>query len=297
MSYLESKIISLNASDGDKQNGSYLSNINFNTINLYKESENTLNTYIEISSAQIPVSFYIINYTNNIYKIKIDTDPIETYTVPTGNYNATQLITLLNTYHANLVATFNKITGKITFTHNRPFIIYNNFISSIGTILGFDSNTINTSIGTSNPYTLTPPNLLNLMGIKKLNIFSSDLEIHNITSGINNNISYTSLIGVIPNDAPTYGLINYHNYSNIKCIINNKSIDSINLQIKDETNNYINFNNISFTITLILHVEKKINPLNNIDFYKLLSEMSKDKSKNDDSTDKQINPELDLLTN
>jgi len=291
MSYIESKIISLNASDGNTNNSSFLSDIDYNTNNLYKDNDEIINTYIEVSNAQIPVSFYIINYTNNLFRYKINTDPITTYTITTGNYNANQLITILNSIHPNFTSTFDKNTGKITFSHNKPFIIYNDFTYSIGSLLGFNKNTINNSVGSTNPYTLTPPNLLNLIGIKKLNVFSSDLEIHNLTSNINNVSSHTSLICTIPNDAPTYGLINYHNYSNIKCPFNNKNIDSINIQIKDENNNLINFNGISYTLTLVIHIEKKLNILNSLDIYQLLNKYNKPIDNKD-----QINNELDLLT-
>lgn len=295
MSYIESKIISLNASDATTNNSTYLSNLDFLTNKLYMETDDVINTYIEITNAQIPVSFYIINYTNNIYKFSIGA-VIETHIVPVGNYNATQLITLLNTYHSNFVATFDKITGKITWSHNQSFIIYNNFNYSIGTILGFNPDTINTSVGSSNPYTLTTPNLLNLMGIKKLNIFSGDLELNNYSSSNNNQLLYSGLIGSIPVDATTYGLINYHNYSNIKTPINNKNIDYINIQVKDETNNYINFNGVSFCITLVLHIEKKYKNLTNIDFYDAVKPKEEPKQESNKQPEPKNLSELDLLT-
>lgn len=295
MSYTETKIISLNASDGTCNNGSYLSDITFNTNNLFNSSDDVLNTYIEITNAQIPVSFYILNYTCNVFKMKVDTDPDMIMTIPVGNYTSTTLLALLNTLHANMIFSFDKTTGKINITHNRPFIIYNNFQYSIGSILGFDVNTVNYSVGTSNPYTLTPPNLLNLLGIKKLNIFSSDLEIHNMASGANNNTVYSSLVGVIPNSAPPYGMIDYRNYSNIQSNITNKNIDTINIQVKDENLNFINFNNISFTITLILHIERKLKTTENIEFYKLLNKFI-DGKKEDKNDNINYDPELELLT-
>lgn len=294
MSYIETKIISLNASDANIDNSSFLSSINFNTTNLYVKDDDVINTYIEVANCQIPVSFYIINYTNNLLKFQSDTDPIETYTIPTGNYNASQLITLLNTFHTNLVLTFDKTTGKITFTHNKPFIIYNDFKYSIGNVLGFNSNTINTSVGTSNPYTLTPPNLLNLMGIKKINIFSSNIEITNYCSNNDGSTSHTSLLAVIPVDVATYSLINYHNYSNFRTLIKNNSIDNINLQLKDENNNLINFNGISYTITLLLHIERKLKFTDNIPLYNLIDKFNEKEKIN--INEPKIKNELDLLT-
>ena len=40
MVYIDNRIISLNSQDGEKQNGTYLSNINFNFSGLLKDDPN-----------------------------------------------------------------------------------------------------------------------------------------------------------------------------------------------------------------------------------------------------------------
>ena len=46
---------------------------------------------ISLVNAQIPVSFYTINYTNNAFKIKLGDNDIQCYYKQVGNYNATHL--------------------------------------------------------------------------------------------------------------------------------------------------------------------------------------------------------------
>ena len=61
MVYQDNRIITLNSQDGDKLNGTYLSNINFNFSGLLSDDNNIIRTYITVLNAQFPVSFYIID--------------------------------------------------------------------------------------------------------------------------------------------------------------------------------------------------------------------------------------------
>jgi hypothetical protein len=46
------------------------------------------------------------------------------------------------------------------------------------------------------------------------------------------------------------GLIFYNNVTNYKTIFNNSQLSSIQIQIVDDSNNLINFNNIDWALTL-----------------------------------------------
>ena len=61
MVYQDNRIITLNSQDGDKLNGTYLSNIHFNVSGLLKDDPNLIRSYVTVLNAQIPVSFYIID--------------------------------------------------------------------------------------------------------------------------------------------------------------------------------------------------------------------------------------------
>ena len=95
MVYQDNRIITLNSQDGDKLNGTYLSNIHFNFSGLLKDDPNLIRSYVTVLNAQIPVSFYIIDETNNILNYIEDSVEKIVELVP-GNYNGNQMVTTLN---------------------------------------------------------------------------------------------------------------------------------------------------------------------------------------------------------
>ena len=282
--YLDSRIIILNSAHGRLLNGTYKSNIEFSFNGLLKQESDIEQIHISLVNAQIPVSFYTINYTNNMFKIKIDNNIEQIITIPVGNYNANTLISNLKLLinDSNFSITISKITGKITFSHNKPFIIYTNIDYSIGNILGLDLNYVYNCTGT---LICTYP--LNLLGYKRLEIYTQGLQTNNYSS-LNNGMC--TLLSIIPIDQPAWGLIIYNNFTDTKHIIQNLNLDSIDIQIKGEDENFINFNNIDWTIKLKLDItRKKPLEINNIPFN--LSPVETEKENKD-----IIKNDLDLLT-
>jgi hypothetical protein len=252
----ETKLFSITSDSATiKNNGHYLSDLIFESNN-FITNDGIINLEIALIHAEIPVSFYIINESNNQFKFKLDTAPIVTSSVPYGNYNSSSLITALKTIinDSNFIITISKLTGKLTFQHNKPFIVYNNITNSIGSILGFDNNTINNSIGTTNPYLLTPPYMLNLLGPKKLNILSNDINTINHSSEVGS----ISMISSLAVDQPSYGLIIYENKSGIKHHLKTKDINRIDIQIVDENHNFINFNNINWSMLFCFYITRNL---------------------------------------
>lgn len=260
---LETKLISLTSDAGIKNNGSYLSDITFFCNGLLTPNPQIINVELILLHAEIPVSFYTINYSNSFFKFKLDTNPIQTLQIPVGNYNANTLITALKTLinDVNFSITISKITGKLTFQHNKTFNIYTDNNYSIGQILGFELNQTYTATG-PNPFILNAPYPLNLLGIKKLNILSSELSTINYSS----NKGTVSLLGSIPVDQPSFGLVIYENKTNTKYKLNNFEISKIDIQIEDETNNPINFNNINWSLLfgLIITIDLSIDINNSL---------------------------------
>jgi hypothetical protein len=98
------------------------------------------------------------------------------------------------------------------------------------------------------------PYPLNLLGTKKLFIRSSIL---NISSYDSINANKTSIIATIPVDQPFYNMISYvsaidTNQHELKVNV----LDGVDIQIYDEDNNLVNFNNIDWNITLNLTIER-----------------------------------------
>ena len=118
MVYQDNRIITLNSQDGEKINGTYLSSIKFNFSGLLQDDIYLIRTYITVLNAQFPVSFYIIDDTNNILNY---TDGITNYniTIPIGNYNGNQMVTALNsgftTNGTTITSSLNSQTGILSF--------------------------------------------------------------------------------------------------------------------------------------------------------------------------------------
>ena len=149
MVYQDNRIITLNSQDGDKLNGTYLSNIQFNFSGLLKDEKNLIRSYITVLNAQIPVSFYIIDETNNILNYLEGSTP-KTIELTIANYNGNQMVTALNTAFTNngsaINAFLNSQTGILYFFitggSNYTFLS----TSTVKTILGFDTDISSTSL-------------------------------------------------------------------------------------------------------------------------------------------------------
>jgi hypothetical protein len=250
---LEHKLITLNSRYAKKINGTYNSNVIFNFKGILTDDDDIISSNICIMNAQIPVSFYTINETNNYFQINIS-DII----IPTGNYNGNSLITALNTAIYAVVGfssptiALSPSTGKLTFTSISAFTIEITFPTNLLTggtnythrILGF--NPSSTTVGLS----ITAPYPLNLLGVNRLAIRSNKLAINSFNS-VNLNLGIT--LATIPVNVAAFGLIDYSNQSDLnKSVLRVKVIDEIDILIEDEDNNLINFNNIDWTIALVL---------------------------------------------
>jgi len=279
--YLDSRIISLNSSDSILLNSTYKSWVKFQFSGLLKEEDDILKIELSLVNAQIPISWYIINYTNNMFKIKLGNNTEQFFSIPVGNYNANSLITNLKLLinDSNFIITISKITGKITFTYNNSFIIYTNIDNSIGIILGFELNNVYNSTNS-----LTCPYPLNLLGYKRLEIYTQDIQTMNYSSANN---SMSTLLSIIPIDEAPWGLITFNNYTDTKNIIKNKTIDKIEIIIRAEDKTLINFNNIDWTLKLKIDITRK---------YNISDKSNENNIKNLKSNDDIIKNDLDLLT-
>ena len=116
MVYQDNVIITLNSANASLVNSTLKSSVSFNFTGLLKEEDDIVRSYISVINAQIPMSFYIINSTNN----KLVFNPmgggsITDIYVPIGNYNAYTLsASLMSAFLANgisIVITVSPQTG------------------------------------------------------------------------------------------------------------------------------------------------------------------------------------------
>jgi hypothetical protein len=273
MTVQDTRYISLNTQHGIKRpnsgfgnsvyESSFLSHIDFVFKDVLKDDDDILYSHVDIINAQIPVSFYLINYTNNTLSYKINNGVIQTMTLERGNYNITTLISAIKQGFLNagyaFTITFNKVTGKLLFVSpiGTTFTILSSGSGGINEIIGFDSVSSYSSTGNI----LVGEHPASLIGIKKLKISSSALHTSSISSG-----GGGDLLGIIPVNAPPNGLILYENNSSkMGGLLRNKEISNIDISITDENNRYVNFNNTEYSITLAITttriLKEKINTL------------------------------------
>jgi hypothetical protein len=250
MVYQDNRLITLNSQDGEQVNGTYLSNIKFNFSGLLQDDIYLVRTYITVLNAQFPVSFYIIDETSNMLYYN-DNGISKTLELTPANYNGNQMVTALNTgFTANsspITCFLAPQTGILYFTITGGTSITFLSTSTVKYILGFNDDISSSSL-------LKLPYQLNLLGKKKLFINSNNLRNSAFTS---KSFSSVQTIATIPVDQPPYSMINYTSISDLeKNILFNRSLDVLDIQIVDEDNKYINFQNINWSITLCLTIEK-----------------------------------------
>jgi hypothetical protein len=267
-SYTETKIVALTSQSATiKYNNSYLSNVYYGLGSIFNNDANIIHKQVQLLNAQIPYSFYVINYTNNQFKYQLGSGTVFTSSIPVGNYTGNSLITALKAaLTANsitLTIVLSSIDGKITFTHVSSNFTFYDIMHSILETLGFEANTNYTSAS----FTLTPPYPLNLLGIKTLQIRSTNLVMSNISSVQG---GQTTLLATVPVDCTPFGMINYADKGNNLMTIYNDSLDDLAIEIIDgESSEFINFNNQDWCITLAFHLTRSFEPIERPTFQSL----------------------------
>ena len=71
------------------------------------------------------------------------------------------------------------------------------------------------------------------------------------------NSGMCTLLSIISIDKPSYSLLTYNNFTNTKNILKKKTLDKIEILIKGEDKNFINFNNIDWTTKLKTDITRK----------------------------------------
>lgn len=210
---------------------------------------------IQLQSAEIPVSYYVINSSNNSFSLTEDANPPVTVTLPLGSPSATDLATFLQTalnsvspgpltYSVTFDSSTNKFTisnapatnFSLTFTSNSPYVQ-----------LGFNVGT--TSTGTS----LTSTNVINLSGTNFFMIQLTNIPQTNTTS---KKTSYTFKVPITVAPFSTEIYTNNGQWNQIVDYGNSSPVDINMLAVKlvDYNNNVINLNgnDWSFTLTIFL---------------------------------------------
>lgn len=255
----EKRIISLNSNNATNYyNGTYLSDLSFDFFNILTPDPSIVYVEVGLGSAEIVASFYNIDVTNNVFNYRVNATNFS-ITVPPGNYQYNSLVTQMTTlFSANgHVFTFslNKNSNILTMTLTTG--TWNTIdASSIYYILGFNANTTYNIVSN----TITFPNLFNLLGQKKIKIYSSNISVDSYDS-VNKQTS--NLLSTISVNQPGFSMIVYQNVDGLYSRMRNHYLSTIDIQIKDELNNFYNFNGINYTLTLNIILFRRMDTILN----------------------------------
>ena len=239
--------IFLNSKNADVQmNGTKKSSVVFFFNDIFKTDKKTIEQRVEVVNAQVPISWYLINSTNNMFYL----NSVATY-FPVGNYNVNTFITTwIATFGANWTVSFSTITNQFTFTNTANFSLSDG-INSIFNIIGFLPGKVYNSVS----LVLTSAFSVNFGGLQKVNIKSASFTLANCDS---KNKSVSKTMASVPVSSIQAGYIFYNNITGFKSIFKNHEISSINIDIQDDFGNFIDFNNVDWSLTLQVDIVSEI---------------------------------------
>jgi hypothetical protein len=194
---------------------------------------------------EIPASFYLINEYNNTLEITTNTGTT-TYQLTYGNYNINTFITALKSLLGSSYSfTYNSITNKLTISYISSFTITSN--TTMYRFLGLEEG-VNTS-STNNSITSTF--VCNFLPLTRLHFRSPDLYIDSFNTYDQSNDIFLSL----QNNSNSLGVITYLNTTEQKFLMDMDYLEKLTIQITDDKNRLINFQNVNWYMTIEINLE------------------------------------------
>ena len=227
-------------SSENSNNGSMKSVFKADINGIIANHKDVIYATIRLLHCEIPVSFYVINDTNN--KMKINNI---LYTFPNGNYNANTFITEFENL-TGMSMSINNSTGVFKISDSLEFVLNYDSEVTIGEIMGYDRE----MTSTNKSLTLSYP--CNFSGTKNIYVKSQNLILDNY----NNTTGDITTIANIQKNVPMYKTIHYTNHSNSAQVIKNNNLNSLQIELRDEKNKILNFNNMNsyFTFEIIEYI-------------------------------------------
>ena len=252
---IQSSQIYLNSSSAMLMNGTAKSYVHFyiqNAINT--TNKNTIEMRVSLVNAQLPCSFYQINNFNNTIIINGIS-----YMFPNGNYNVNSFITTWKSVVGSTwVLSFSSFTNTFIFTFTSAFTFTVMSNCSLFPIIGFIVGKTYSSVGNS----INAPFCVNFSGLSRLLI---SIPTFSLNSKSSFDSAMSNIIASIPNNCIQNGIIYYTNYTNYRSIFKNSELSCITIQIQDDNENFIDFNNLNWSLTLQIDmVNEVIENLNTI---------------------------------
>ena len=223
-------------------NGDFQSRVQVDLPDLTFHMDHIQNAYLSVVHAEVPNSFYIVNYTNNQFVLNATT-----YTLTRGNYNVNTFITMITALlPAGYSFTYSSITTKLIMTHTTtPFTV--NASSS--------SSTVNSIMGLGvidlTGLSVAFPNVVNFIPLQRINFRSSyfNFGCYNTTDGS------SDIFLPLQNNAGQNSIINYVNQTQNKFLIQDRNITSFTITVTDDKGQPVNFNGVAWLMTIQIDID------------------------------------------
>jgi hypothetical protein len=225
-------------------NGNFLSDVEWDLSDVIEKPKKAIQFAVSVVNASIPIGAYNINETNHILVLKnLTTNVVSTIVISAGNYTITQLIdTLIGNTPSEYTYTFLPLRNKIFITNSSAeFQVLST--TTMWEPLGLQRNTTQTSL----TRTCLFPNCVNMSGLKCVNIHLDNVNTKSISSFTK---TISTIIGNIPVDVNSSGVVSYNLSNAYEIPIPINSLDYINIGLRDDLGNYIQNNGIHWSITL-----------------------------------------------
>ena len=243
MTIVDKQFFSIDSASGVQLNGTKKSKLQFVFPQLVQRRDGVEECRIGIDHAIFPVSFYVINDTNNLLHFLDEySDEEQFLQVPEGNYTARELAAQLMAMYSFWAWTINDKTGRYTITPSRLIRIYAD--STIYPIIGLEEGT---EYVRGPGESLECPFPANLFGTQRLIIRAPNIPCPNL------DVSGSGFLLSLPANAAPFEEIVYDNATDDSCVLPpDFSTDNIEIHIVDDKGNFVDFNNIDWTIVLFV---------------------------------------------
>ena len=219
----------------------------------------------QLAEAEIPVSFYTFDSTNNRLTIDVaGSNDSESWTasisvtIPSKNYNVVQLVAQLNSLitssYFTFIATFDTQTLKLTFTLSSTLagtsftkfeIVGATCLSQIGFVIGQLGSTGSSS-------SLVGTNAINLH--RTLNVFvRTNMKVDNLDS----RGEQSGIIAKVQIDQDAGGIVHYRNIENVKFQLSDTFIDHLVVNLTADDGTALNFNGLNYHLSFAFYFRRE----------------------------------------
>lgn len=198
---------------------------------------NNLDIVMRVDNFTCPISFFVVNESNNTLVTSTGT-----YTISTGNYNALTLKSALDGLMSGYTISYDGIKNKLTFSRSSPFTFLST--STCLKILGFAEDQDHVSVSNS----LTSSFVVNLAGTSQIYIDIPNITTRNISA--KNDGGFTTIVKSIVSDVAYGSVLYYTNNTGATVVLGEKYISYLQVRLLDDDYNLLDLNGQYFTLTI-----------------------------------------------